>query len=67
MCGCGVCMYLHVCHVLCVFWCPLKTEEGVRSSGTGVAPVVNGHMGAGNKTWGSWGEQPVPFITEASV
>lgn len=59
MCDCGVCKYLHVCHVLCV----CLVSSGVRSP----APVVNGHLGAGNQTWGSWGEQSAPFITEASV
>lgn len=44
-----------------------KTEEGVRSPSIGVAPVVNGQLGAGNQPWGSWGEQPASFITEASV
>lgn len=59
-----ICMY-GMCYVCA--WCPQKTEEGVRSPGPGVAPVVNDHLGAGNQTCESWGEQPASFITEASV
>lgn len=43
--GCGYVVY-YVCA-----WRPQRTEEGVRSPGTGVSPVVNGHLGAGNQSW----------------
>lgn len=46
---------LHLCLCTTCIQCPWKSEESVRSSGTGVADkVVSHHVGAGDGTWVFW-------------
>lgn len=47
---------------LFVYWCPQRTEKGLRSPGAGVTCVVSCHVTAGNQT-GSSGKQAVSLLT----